>query len=218
MLVGHQPVNRQIGAGGAPGRRRFLQRVGDGHRLRTALWRDGSVCSRQVSRQGRRMCGIAGGVALDPASRPDRKRVERISRLLAHRGPDADGLWVSPSGRAVLAHRRLSVIDIESGAQPMVGEDSGLGLVFNGEIYNYRELRETQLRRGARFRTASDTEVRVRAFERDGSQCVRDLRGMFAFAFWDDARGRLTAARARVGKKPVDYRVSDGCLYFTSSR
>ena len=163
------------------------------------------------------MCGIAGAVALDAGARPDRERVERISRLIAHRGPDGDGLWVSPSGRAVLAHRRLSVIDIATGAQPMVGGQDRLGLVFNGEIYNYRELREGLEARGAQFRTASDTEVLLRAFERDGAECVHDLRGMFAFAFWDDAQGRLTIARDRIGKKPLYYVVSGGCLYFASS-
>ena len=163
------------------------------------------------------MCGIAGAVALEAGARPDRGRVERISRLIAHRGPDGDGLWVSPSGRAVFAHRRLSVIDIATGAQPMVGEQDRLGLVFNGEIYNYRELREGLEGRGARFRTTSDTEVLLRAFERDGAECVHDLRGMFAFAFWDDARGRLTIARDRIGKKPLYYVESDGCLYFASS-
>ena len=163
------------------------------------------------------MCGIAGAVALDAGALPDRDRVARISRLIAHRGPDGDGLWVSPSGRAVLAHRRLSVIDIATGAQPMVGERDQLGLVFNGEIYNYRELRQGLEGRGAQFRTTSDTEVLLRAFERDGAECVHDLRGMFAFAFWDDARGRLTIARDRIGKKPLYYVVSGGCLYFASS-
>ena len=163
------------------------------------------------------MCGIAGAVALEPGAAPDRERVERISKLIAHRGPDGHGLWVSPSGRAVLAHRRLSVIDIATGGQPMVGEQPGLGLVFNGEIYNYRELRDGLARRGAAFRTASDTEVLLRAFERDGVECVHDLRGMFAFAFWDDARNRLTIARDRIGKKPLYYTISSGCLYFASS-
>ena len=163
------------------------------------------------------MCGIAGAVALEPGARPDRDRVERMSGLISHRGPDGSGIWQAPSGRAILAHRRLSVIDIATGAQPMVAEQGQLGLVFNGEIYNYRELRSVLARGGAVFRTSSDTEVLLRAFERDGVDCVHDLRGMFAFALWDDSRGRLTLARDRVGKKPLYHVAADGCLYFASS-
>src|SRR5688500_6074434 len=163
------------------------------------------------------MCGIAGAIALETGARPDRARVERMSRLISHRGPDGRGIWQSPYGRRSLAHRRRSVIGIANGVQPMFVEDCYIGLVFNGEIYNYRELREHLSRRGATFHTSSDTEVLLRAFERDGVDCVHDLRGMFAFALWDDTRGRLTLGRDRVGKKPLYHMEADGCLYFASS-
>jgi asparagine synthase (glutamine-hydrolysing) len=135
------------------------------------------------------MCGIAGAVGLAPGARPDPERVAAMSCRIAHRGPDGEGVWTSPSGRACLAHRRLSVIDLACGQQPMVDEAAGVGLVFNGEIYNYRELRDALRRDGAEFRTASDTEVLLRAFQRDGARCVDRLRGMFAFAAWDERAG-----------------------------
>ena len=163
------------------------------------------------------MCGIAGAVALSVDARPDLERVKRMSCLLAHRGPDGEGLWTSPSGRACLAHRRLSVIDLATGQQPMTRADDALGIVFNGEIYNYRELRAALEARGERFRTDSDTEVLLTLFARKGAACVDDLRGMFAFAVWDERAGRLTLARDRVGKKPLYYVVEGGCLYFASS-
>jgi asparagine synthase (glutamine-hydrolysing) len=163
------------------------------------------------------MCGIAGGVALTAEARPDRERVAAMSCLVAHRGPDGEGVWVSPSGRACLAHRRLSIIDLATGQQPMVSEGGELGLVFNGEVYNYRELRQELALAGATFRTESDTEVLLRLVERRGADCVAPLRGMFAFAAWDDRAGRLLLARDRVGKKPLYYTVDGGCLYFASS-
>jgi asparagine synthase (glutamine-hydrolysing) len=163
------------------------------------------------------MCGIAGAIALRDGARPDDDRLRRMSCLIAHRGPDADGAWNAPSGRATLAHRRLSVIDLATGQQPMVGADGRIGLVFNGEIYNYRELRRDLARDGAVFRTESDTEVILELYARRGEDCVRDLRGMFAFAIWDDTAGRLVLARDRIGKKPLYHTVEDECLYFASS-
>jgi asparagine synthase (glutamine-hydrolysing) len=141
-----------------------------------------------------------------------------MARCVAHRGPDGEGLWTSPSGRAVFAHRRLSVIDLGGGAQPMVDPATGTAIVFNGEIYNYRELRRGMVQRGAQFATQSDTEVLLRLVAERGAGAVADLRGMFAFAAWDDAGGRLLLARDRVGKKPLFHRVdADGCLYFAST-
>jgi asparagine synthase (glutamine-hydrolysing) len=163
------------------------------------------------------MCGIAGAVSLSPMLRPDRERVRRMSGLIAHRGPDADGSWEAPSGRAVFAHRRLSIIDLESGQQPMLDPTGQIGLVFNGEIYNYREVRQELRRRGGHFRTDSDTEVILGLYQESGLECVHELRGMFAFALWDENRGRLLLARDRLGKKPLYYTVEDGCLYFASS-
>src|SRR5213593_472468 len=164
------------------------------------------------------MCGIAGGISMHPGARPNSERLRRASRLLSHRGPDAEGFWQAPSGRATLAHRRLSIIDLATGQQPMLDESGRVGLVFNGEIYNYRELRSDLVRRGAAFRTDSDTEVILRLYEFKGVDCVHDLRGMFAFALWDDRHGHLILARDRIGKKPLYYCVAnDDCLYFAST-
>ena len=162
------------------------------------------------------MCGIAGGFAVEPRARPDAARVSRMSELMAHRGPDGEGIWSESSGRAVFAHRRLSVVDLETGGQPMVGPD-GSAIIFNGEIYNYRELRDELLRSGATLRTKSDTEVLLTLLSRHGSTALDMVRGMFAFAHWDAQRERFTVARDRLGKKPFYYIVEDGCLYFASS-
>jgi asparagine synthase (glutamine-hydrolysing) len=156
-------------------------------------------------------------VAIVADARPDVERVRAMSRCIAHRGPDGEGVWLSPSGRACLAHRRLSIIDLATGAQPMVDDESGLALVFNGEIYNYRELRTALAADGARFTTTSDTEVLLRGLRARGAEVLQDLRGMFAFAAWDERRGELLLARDRVGKKPLYYVVDDGCLYFAST-
>ena len=163
------------------------------------------------------MCGIAGAVGLRPDARPDPARVEAMSCRIAHRGPDGLGLWVAPSGRACLAHRRLSVIDLVTGGQPMVGRDDAMGLVFNGEIYNYRELRADLRRDGVPLHTESDTEALLRLLERDWTGAIEPLRGMFAFCAWDDRAGRLLLARDRLGKKPMYWVVEDGVLYFGSS-
>ena len=163
------------------------------------------------------MCGIAGGIGLTPDARPDPARIRAMSSCLVHRGPDGEGLWTSPSGRAVLAHRRLAIIDLVTGQQPMVEDAGAAGLVFNGEIYNYRELREELLRSGTPLHTTSDTEVLLRLLSRDGTRAIDALRGMFAFAHWDDRTGALLVARDRLGKKPLYWVVEDGCLYFASS-
>ncbi len=163
------------------------------------------------------MCGIAGGVALRDGVRPDAERLCRMAGLMAHRGPDGEGFWVDPQGRAAFAHRRLSIIDIAGGRQPMCSDDGRIALVFNGEIYNYRELRRVLADQGARFHTVSDTEVLLRLYERYGCEAVHHLRGMFAFAVWDGTRGELVLARDRVGKKPLFYALDDECCYFAST-
>jgi asparagine synthase (glutamine-hydrolysing) len=140
-----------------------------------------------------------------------------MMRLVEHRGPDGAGVWTAPSGRACFGHRRLAVIDLQTGQQPMVSDSGHLGVVLNGEIYNYIELRHDLARRGVPFQTQSDTEVLLRILERDWEQGVHALRGMFAFAAWDDRRGELLMARDRVGKKPLFYAERDGCLYFAST-
>src|SRR5881296_3350739 len=163
------------------------------------------------------MCGIAGAVAFRDGARPDRDRLCTMAGLMAHRGPDGEGFWADPRGRVALAHRRLSIIDIAGGRQPMCSDDGHIALVFNGEIYNYRELRQSLSDQGVRFQTASDTEVLLRMYERYGSEAVRYLRGMFAFAVWDGTRGELVLARDRVGKKPLFYALDDECCYFAST-
>ncbi len=148
------------------------------------------------------MCGIAG--FLDLKQQPaDSALLERLCARLVHRGPDAAGAFVR--GPAALGHRRLSIIDLASGRQPMSNEDGTVWVTFNGEIYNFQELRHQLEAQGHRFATHSDTEVIVHAYEQYGADCVRHFRGMFAFALWDEPRQALFLARDRVGKKPLFY-------------
>ena len=163
------------------------------------------------------MCGIAGGIALRADRRPDPERVAAMSRLIAHRGPDGEGLWTSPSGRACFAHRRLSIIDVATGQQPLIDPTGTLGIVFNGEIYNYLDLRRALTTRGVELRTKSDTEALLYAFRDEGAGAVESLRGMFAFAAWNDTTGDFLIARDRIGKKPMFYTREDDVLYFASS-
>ncbi len=163
------------------------------------------------------MCGIAGALALRDGARVDRERLCAMAGLMGHRGPDGEGFWTDPRGRVAFAHRRLSIIDIAGGRQPMCSDDGRIALVFNGEIYNYRELRRALSDQGVRFHTASDTEVLLRLYERCGSEAVHYLRGMFAFAVWDGTRDELVLARDRVGKKPLFYSLDDESCYFAST-
>ncbi len=147
------------------------------------------------------MCGITGYLHHD-RQRPAAARLLRgMADAIAHRGPDADGYWFGDG--IGLAHRRLSIIDLEGGRQPLGNEDDSIQVVFNGEIYNYRELRDDLIRRGHVFRTHSDTEVLVHLYEEHGDEMVSRLRGMFAFAIWDSRRRRMLLARDRVGIKPL---------------
>jgi asparagine synthase (glutamine-hydrolysing) len=136
-----------------------------------------------------------------------------MNRLLAHRGPDGEGVWIHDRGHAGFAHRRLEIIDLATGQQPMHDGD-GNWITYNGEIYNYLELRR-ELGDDS-FRTTSDTEVVLRAYRRWGPACVERLRGMFAFAIWDEAEGRLFCARDRFGIKPFAYALHDGVFYGAS--
>lgn len=161
------------------------------------------------------MCGIAGIVRVSPDAPPiDRGRLLRMRDALAHRGPDDAGLVIA--GDAGLAHRRLSIIDIGGGHQPITNADRSAWLVFNGEIYNFRELRAELAGRGCRFETRSDSEVLLRAYEVFGERCVERLRGMFAFAVWDVRRQHLFLARDRLGIKPLYYAERGGELLFAS--
>jgi asparagine synthase (glutamine-hydrolysing) len=163
------------------------------------------------------MCGIAGAVGLTAEAVPDSDRVARMTDMLAHRGPDAAGHWCSDGRRVQFGHRRLSVIDLATGAQPMSDETGRFTLVFNGEIYNYRELRRQLVDDGVRLRTESDTEVLLQLLIRDWDQAVRHLIGMFAFAVWDSRRRRLLIARDRIGEKPLYFMQDQGSLYFAST-
>jgi asparagine synthase (glutamine-hydrolysing) len=147
------------------------------------------------------MCGIAGVLYADLARPADPAVLRAMGASIAHRGPDAEGCWTEPG--VALVHRRLSIIDLGGGDQPIGNEDGSVQVVFNGEIYNYRELRTALEARGHRFRTHTDTEVLVHLYEEEGDRLVERLRGMFAFALWDRARQQLLLARDRIGIKPL---------------
>ena len=159
------------------------------------------------------MCGICGVLSLADGP-PDLTLVRQMAGTLAHRGPDGDGFYADSA--VALGHRRLSIIDLATGDQPIFNEDRSIAIVFNGEIYNYRELREDLVRKGHRFRTAGDTEVIVHLYEERGIECVRDLNGMFAFAIWDAPRHQLFLARDPVGEKPLYYTKAGGTFLFAS--
>ena len=168
------------------------------------------------------MCGITGAAWTSRADKVDESTLRRMTESLAHRGPDDAGYYLSPriessvAGGAALGHRRLSIIDLAGGHQPLSNEDGTIWIAFNGEIYNYRELQPELESQGHRFRTASDTETIVHLYEQHGPDCVRKLRGMFAFAIWDEREKRLFLARDRLGKKPLIYRCEPGRLLFGS--
>ncbi|MEB3168786.1 MAG: asparagine synthase (glutamine-hydrolyzing), partial [Synechococcaceae cyanobacterium] len=159
------------------------------------------------------MCGIAG--LLDGSGRPvNQAELEAFTQRLAHRGPDGSGMYVD--GAVGLGHRRLSIIDLDGGRQPLTNEDGSVWTVFNGEIYNHRELRRELQARGHVFRTRSDTEVIVHGFEQWGVDVLQHLRGMFALAVWDACRRQLLLARDRLGIKPLCYAHDGRRLAFAS--
>ena len=164
------------------------------------------------------MCGIAGIVALEAESGPvSAEELTCIREAMASRGPDGRGLWLSPDQRVGLANRRLAIIDLDKRSdQPMSLPEAGLWITFNGEITNYRELRADLSAEGRIFRTGSDTEVLLHLYDRHGPDMVDRLRGMFAFAIWDDRRRRLFAARDPWGILPFYYAHQHGTLRFAS--
>ena len=152
------------------------------------------------------MCGICGRVSLD-GTPVDRRVLHEMNSTLVHRGPDSDGVAVD--GGAGLAARRLAIIDLETGDQPLTNEDGTVVVVQNGEIYNYAELRAGLVARGHTFRTRGDTEVLAHLYEERGPRFVDELRGMFAVAVWDARRRRVVLARDRFGIKPMYYRLAN---------
>ena len=164
------------------------------------------------------MCGIAGAIA-PPSSNVTQETIGRMLDRLAHRGPDGHGIveYATAQGnRVLLGHRRLAIIDPEGGKQPMCDAAAGLAITFNGEIYNFRELRDQLEACGYRFAVHSDTEVLLRAYQHWGERVVERLRGMFAFAIWDSRAERLFLARDRFGEKPLFLCEVNGGLYFAS--
>lgn len=160
------------------------------------------------------MCGIVGVVRLTPPGPVGGDLLRRMRDTMTHRGPDDEGLYVS--GTVGLGHRRLSIIDLSGGHQPMGNAEGTLWVTFNGEIYNFRDLRALLESKGYAFRTKSDTEVILHAYAEFGERCVERFRGMFAFGLWDQPRRRLLLARDRLGIKPLYYTVAAGAFLFAS--
>src|SRR5215472_2482456 len=160
------------------------------------------------------MCGIAGVVSSRRDDHIDVATVHTMCNAIIHRGPDDEGILVKNG--VGFGMRRLSIIDLAGGHQPVFNEDRSIWIVFNGEIYNFPELRPDLEKRGHVFRTHSDTEVIVHLYEEYGAACVDRLRGMFAFAVYDDDKKKLLLARDRLGKKPLSYTLSKGRLLFAS--
>lgn len=161
------------------------------------------------------MCGIAGHISFREP--PSAQHIATLVHGIRHRGPDDSGLWISPTKECVFGHARLSIIDLSpSGHQPMADPETGNALVFNGEIYNFQTLRQECEAAGDTFRSNSDTEVILSLYRRHGVNSLSKLRGMFAFALWDERHKRLFLARDRVGKKPLNYAMTKNGIVFAS--
>jgi asparagine synthase (glutamine-hydrolysing) len=162
------------------------------------------------------MCGICG--VLDFAGRGDLKaaQLQAMADAMTHRGPDDSGVYLSPDRKVGFGFRRLSIVDLAGGHQPMANEDASCWIVFNGEVYNHAALRPGLEAKGHRYRTRSDTETILHLYEEQGAECVQNLIGMFAFAVWDQNKRELLLARDRIGVKPLYYTISEGRLIFAS--
>lgn len=160
------------------------------------------------------MCGISGYLHFDIERKASKDSIKEMTDLLSHRGPDGEGFHVSKN--IALGHRRLSIIDLHTGEQPMYSEDGKIILIFNGEIYNYLELREELIRLGNKFTTSSDTEVIINAYRTWGIDCQNHFNGMWAFALWDCSKQQLFLSRDRIGEKPLHYSVYDNTIIFAS--
>jgi len=160
------------------------------------------------------MCGICGQVVKEPGTRASGELLKIMCDCMSYRGPDDEGVHVE--GSVGLGHRRLSIIDVSGGKQPLSNEDGTIWIVFNGEIYNFKDLKPDLVEKGHTFRTNTDTEVIVHLYEEYGKSCVEKLRGMFAFAIWDRGTGKLLLARDRLGQKPLFYSDTTGSFLFAS--
>jgi len=160
------------------------------------------------------MCGILGFINLDPERQADQSTARAMAAAILHRGPDDEGFYFNRN--VAMGMRRLSIIDLAGGHQPISNEDGSVWVVFNGEIYNYPELRERLLRRGHQLKTHSDTETLVHLYEDHGDDLVEHLNGMFAFALWDEGRQRLLIARDRMGEKPLYFTQTPQAFIFAS--
>src|SRR5262249_48080576 len=158
------------------------------------------------------MCGIAGFVLLH--QKAEQSAIRAMCGEIRHRGPDEEGVYVD--GGCAIGMRRLSIIDLNTGHQPISNEDGSIWIVFNGEIYQYKELRADLIARGHKFHTASDTETLIHLYEEEGPEGLKRLRGMYAYAIWDARRQRLFLARDRFGKKPLYYAILPQGIYFAS--
>ena len=166
------------------------------------------------------MCGIVGLLTSKSVDIPEYEILKKMRDVLIHRGPDDAGEYIRPLDEkgpfVFLGHRRLSIIDLTTGHQPLSNEDETVWVIFNGEIYNFNELREELKGRGHQFQTRSDTEVIVHAYEEYKENCFQYFNGMFAIGIWDGKRKRLVLARDRLGKKPLYYSSINGTFLFAS--
>ena len=160
------------------------------------------------------MCGIAGILELGKDTKASPDNLRRMCDIMSHRGPDDEGSYFEE--QVGIGMRRLSIVDLATGHQPLSNEDGSVWIVFNGEIYNHLELREQLISKGHRYRTLSDTETVVHLYEEYGKDCVQHLQGMFAFAIWDSRRKRLFISRDRLGIKPLYYQLTTKRFLFGS--
>lgn len=161
------------------------------------------------------MCGISGKLYFNKDKSVSREEIEKMSKAVSHRGPDDEGIFIDKN--IGLGHRRLSIIDLSpAGHQPMSDNEGKIWIVFNGEIYNFLELRQGLEKSGIKFKSKSDTEVIINLYKKYGVNCLKYLRGMFAFAIWDSEKRQLFLARDRVGKKPLKYYLDNGVFIFAS--
>ncbi|MEW6740166.1 MAG: asparagine synthase (glutamine-hydrolyzing) [Nitrospirota bacterium] len=162
------------------------------------------------------MCGICGVLNIHSSKPVEHHELRGMADTMLHRGPDDYGTYISPNRKAGFGFRRLSIVDLSGGHQPMSNEDGTVWIIFNGEIYNHTDLRRELEQSGHRYFTRSDTESIIHAYEQWGEKCVEKLRGMFAFAIWDEKKGKLFLARDRIGIKPLYYTEHDGYFIFAS--